>query len=376
MAFTQSDLDAIELAQYQVFFDDLNLGYIVDGSLSVAVAGNYTNVETVNQFEGIVKQWNRANIPTIGFSVFANSVEYLRTKLMKNQVEAETFADGSSKIGLGVKTRSSTTYEGVLLLTPYPSVAGDYSKDIRIPKAVIQINFDNIIAGSKDSPAELAVSVNALPDTSQPTGYEYATLGNWSRSSDTPLGVSVSTYQYVLSDDARMSLGALTLRNDEKHRLECHIHYGSISTSVVTAINFGAGYSATDTSLVLDSVTGISSGDFVRITTSGPVQEYARVSNVDGGTNTITVERNALGSTAQAIADGDAVALVTSVSSEQGRDKATWASSDDSKVTVGNTFQGSGAANKGVVSHVASGSSNITATFNSVSSPSLAITAS
>lgn len=376
MSFSQSDLDAIELAQYQVYFDDLNLGYLVDGSLSVAVAGSYTNVETVNQFEGIIKQWNRANIPTITFSVFANSVDYLRTKLMKNQVDTETFADGSSKIGLGVKTRSSSTYEGVLLMTPYPAVAGDYSKDIRVTKAVIQINFDNIIAGSKESPAELSVTVNAMPDTTQPVGYEYATLGNWARSSDTPLGVSVSTYQYVMAEDARMSLGALTLKNDEQHRLECHIHYGTISSSVTTAINFGSGYSATDTSLVVDSVTGISAGDFVRITTSGPVQEYARVSGVDSGTNTLTVERNALGSTAQAVADGDAVALVENVASEQGRDKATWASSDATKATVGDTFQGAGTANKGVVKHVAAGSTNITATFNSVASPALVITAS
>ena len=371
MAFTQADLDAIELAQYEIYFDDLSLGYLVDGSLSVAVAGNYTNVETVNQFEGIVKQWNRAVIPTISFSVFANSVEYLRTKLMKNQVESETFSDGSSKIGLGVKTRSSTTYEGVLLMTPYPAVSGDYSKDIRIPKAVVQINFDNIIAGSKENPAELAVTVNALPDTNQATGFEYATLGNWSRSSDTPLGVSIATYQYILSDSARMSLGALTLRNDEEHRLECHIHYGTVASSLTTEINNGAGYTATDTDLVVDSVTGITAGDFFKINS-----EYVRVSAINTGTSTLTVERNALGSTAGSISDDDDLFAVSNLSSEMGRDKATWASSDATKATVGDTYQGSGTANKGVIAHVATGSANITATFNSVASPNLAITAS
>lgn len=376
MAFTQADLDAISLNQYQVFFDDLNLGYIVDGTLTVGVAGQYTEVNNVNQFEGTIKMWNRANIPSVSFSVFSNDVDTMRTKLMKGQVQSETFSDGTSKIGFGVETIGSDSFAGVLLMTPYPAPSGyDYASDFRFTKAVLRIDYDNIIASSKESPAEVPITVTMLPDTTQATGFEYGVFGNWQASSSTPLGVSITAYQYALSDDPRISLTAATLLADELQRLECHAHYGTVS-STATAINNGAGYSATDTSIVVDSVSGIAAGDFIRITTSGPVQEYARVSAVTTGTNTLTVERNALGSTAQTIADDDVVTLITNVSTVNVRDGATWASSDATKATVGNTYQGSGSANKGVIAHVATGSANITATFNSVASRNLAITAS
>lgn len=371
MAFTQSDLDSISLAQYQVSFDDLNLGYIVDGSLSVAVAGQYTEVNNVNQFEGTIKLWSRANIPTINFSVFANDVDYLRTKLMKGQVDSEATTSGNYRIGFGVRTRSSEDFSGVLLMTPYPGTSGDYSGDFRFTKAVIRIDFDNVIAGSKDTPAEVPVSVTCLPDTTQATGFEYGTFGDWSNTTATPLGVSITTYQYVLSDDPRISLTAATLLNDEQQRLEAQVHYGTVAGSLTTEINEVAGYTSTATDLVVDSVTGISAGDFFKINS-----EYVRVTAVDSGTSTLTVQRNALGSTAASISDNDDLFAVTSVSSLIGRDIVTWASSDATKVTVGSTYGGTGTARPGVIAHVAAGSSNITATYNSVASRNLAVTAS
>lgn len=376
MPFTQSDLDAISLNQYQVFFDDLNLGYIVDGTLTVGVAGQYTEVNNVNQFEGTIKMWNRANIPSVSFSVFSNDVETMRTKLMKGQVSSETFSDGTSKIGFGVETIGSDNFAGVLLMTPYPAPSGyNYGSDFRFTKAVLRVEFDNVIASSKESPAEVPVTVTMLPDTTQATGFEYGIFGNWQASSSTPLGVSITSYQYALSDDPRISLTYAKILADEMQRFECHAHYGTVS-STATAINNGSGYNATATSMVVDSVSGIAAGDFIRITTSGPVQQYARVSAVNTGTNTLTVERNALGSTAVTIADNDVVTLITNVSTVNVRDGATWASSDTGKATVGNTYQGTGSANKGVIAHAgAAGSTNVTATFNSVASRNFEIVA-
>lgn len=375
MAFTQSDLDSISLAQYEVYFDDLNLGYIVDGSLSVAVAGQYTQVDNVNQFEGTIKLWSRANIPTINFSVFANDVNYLRTKLMKGQVDDEATTSGNYRIGFGVRTRSSEDFSGVLLMTPYPGTSGDYSGDFRFTKAVIRIDFDNIIAGSKDTPAEVPVSVTCLPDTSQATGFEYGTFGDWYNTAAAPLGVSITSYQYVLSDDPRISLTALTLQKSEQQRLEAQIHYGSVSVTATTAINNPSNYGATDTDLIVDSVTGISAGDFFKINS-----EYVRVSSVNSGTNTLTVQRNALGSTAASINDDTEIFPVSNLSSLIGRDIVTWNSATTAEVTVGSTYGGTGANRPGVLVNVnedaSAGTSVITATYNSVPSPDLTVTAS
>ena len=370
MAFTQADLDAISLNQYQVFFDDLNLGYIVDGTLTVGVAGQYTEVNNVNQFEGTIKMWNRANIPTVSFSVFSNDVETMRTKLMKGQVSSETYSDGTSKIGFGVETIGSDTFAGVLLMTPYPEPSGyGYDADFRFTKAVIRIEFDNIIASSKETPAEVPLTVTMLPDTSQDTGFEYGTFGNWQGVLSDPLGVSITTYQYALTNDPRKSLSEITLNDDELQRLECLAHYGTTPTSATTTTS-SARSSATATSVDVTSATDIAVGDIINIGS-----EYMRVSAIS--TNTLTIQRAALGSTAASShTSGSNLKVITNVSSVNTRDSATWSSTDTAKVKVGNTYQGSGTDNKGVVSHVGADGgtpATIKATVGATNSPNLTV---
>jgi hypothetical protein len=127
--------------------------------------------------------------------------------------------------------------------------------------------------------------------------------------------------------------------------------------------------------LVVDSVTGISAGDFFKINS-----EYVRVTAVNSGTNTLTVQRNALGSTAATINDNDDLFAVTNLSSLIGRDIVTWNSGTPAEVTVGSTYGGTGANRPGVLVNVnadaGAGSSAITATYNSVPSPDLTVTAS
>jgi len=165
------------------------------------------------------------------------------------------------------------------------------------------------------------------------------------------------------------------LLNEEQQRPEAQVHYGTVGGSLTTEINEVAGYTATDTDLVVDSVTGISAGDFFKINS-----EYVRVDAVDSGTSTLTVQRNALGSTAASINDNDDLFAVTSVSSLIGRDIVTWASGTPADVTVGSTYGGTGANRPGVLVNVnegpGAGSSVITASYNSVFSPDLTVTAS
>ena len=57
-------------------------------------------------------------------------------------------------------------------------------------------------------------------------------------------------------------------------------------------------------------------------------------------------------------------------------DSADLLSSDPTKITIGDIFQSTTLKNlKGIVAHVAAGTSNITATFKAVQSPNLVITA-
>ena len=87
--------------------------------------------------------------------------------------------------------------------------------------------------------------------------------------------------------------------------LEDQWEYGA-----ATAINNGAGYLSSDTSIVVDDGTVIQEGDYIQIRlTGGTTREICYVSAVS--THTLTVTRGQYGTTAAAIADDDEVRVLS-----------------------------------------------------------------
>lgn len=387
MAFTQADLDAISLNQWEVEFNDISLGYLVDDTLRAGVEAMYTRVENVNQFVGVIKMWNRATMPNIEFSVFGNSPDYLRSRLMAGQVETVGFNDGSVQIGMGVKTRPSTEFEGALRIKPYPATSDSYKNEILIPRCVVNINFDSIISGKQDTPVEIPVSITALPDTTQPIGFEYGVIGNTQIDKDQPLVIAINQYRYGISGSSKAGLLAATFQPLQAERLNCTLYYGTPGTSDNIAAVSGGDITLTTTSVASE----YSVGDFAQITQSGN-KYYAYVTAVNTTTGVISVVYEALGSATvtPSTVTNDTIAVLNNVVSDIARDKVTWSSVTSSGgstastiVTVGDTYGGAGTTNKGVVFHTntGSGTAYVKATFTpeggiAVSSEELVITAS
>ena len=384
MAFTQADLDAISLNQWEVEFNDISLGYLVDDTLRAGVEAMYTRVENVNQFVGVIKMWNRATMPNIEFSVFGNSPDYLRSRLMAGQVETEAFNDGSVKIGMGVKTRPSTEFEGTLRIKPYPATSDSYKNEILIPRTVININFDSIISGKQDTPVEIPITVTALPDTTQPVGFEYGVIGNTQADSDQPLVIAINQYRYGFTGSSKAGLLAATFQPLQAERLSCTLYYGTPGSSdAISAVSGG------DITVSTAAAADYSVGDFAQIT-QGSDKYYVYVTAVNTTTGVVSVVYEALGSATVTPTTSDTIAVLSNVVSAIARDKVTWSSVTSSGgstastiVTVGNTYGGAGTTNKGVVFHTntGSGTAYVSATFtpdggSAISSEELVITAS
>lgn len=76
-------------------------------------------------------------------------------------------------------------------------------------------------------------------------------------------------------------------------------------TATTFTINEGATFTATDTTLTLNNVTGIFTGDYLKIDS-----EFLQVQTVDPGTTSVNVGRGSLGTTATTHADGATVTRV------------------------------------------------------------------
>ena len=76
-------------------------------------------------------------------------------------------------------------------------------------------------------------------------------------------------------------------------------------TATTFTINEGATFTATDTTLTLDSVTGLFTGDYLKIGS-----EFLLIQTVDPGTTSVNVARGVLGSTATTHVDGATVTRV------------------------------------------------------------------
>lgn len=136
-------------------------------------------------------------------------------------------------------------------------------------------------------------------------------------------------------------------------------------------------YSATTDRSLIDTFVGYQS-------VVDPVDGFVRAVKIRLATQSVVVSNAVFGEnatiTAAAGPDHTVQLKVTSNFGEDVTNRATWASSDATKATVGNTARADGppavAGNKGLVTGVAAGSTNITATWDGKTSANFAITVS
>lgn len=150
--------------------------------------------------------------------------------------------------------------------------------------------FHSSMVGTINIVAPGALTYLAIPNAQPPSSYEIVKVNAWTSATYTATIVRAQqgTAAAVIPVGANASM--LTV------------------TTTTKTINEGAVYSATDTSLTLNNVTNLFTGDYLKVGS-----EFLIIQTVDTGTSTVTVQRAQLSSTATTHNDG---ATVTRVSND------------------------------------------------------------
>jgi hypothetical protein len=368
MAITNAQIEAIDKERKDAIWDGDNLGAIKPDSLKVKVNGVYTDVR-IDQLAGIAKSWLEGWDIMVEVTFMDTSVDFLKSKLMKNQVSSMVSTGGNPFIGFGNSKIELLSTAGELLLHEYGITSTTRTKDWIFWKAEPKFSSTEFGYGG-NTVKEVVVSFTIFPDLSKSTGYQYGGYGDYAAYTDNavPKGVWVAMSKQAQVPGVHLS--AFTLKDGQKEDLECFAGYAAATYTVTAAINDGTDINATDTSVVYDGLAGgtIAAGDYVLCGTE--------IMYITAATSTtLTVNRGVWGSTAAIHLDNAVLNILDDVAVIKATDVATWASSSTADVTVGTTFQGTGTTKIGRAAWVSTGSSNITATVNTKASPNSVATA-
>lgn len=144
-----------------------------------------------------------------------------------------------------------------------------------------------------NAPAYVAAGANnylAIPNAMPATSYELVRVSNWTAGTYTATIVRAQQGTSAAIIPVGANATALTV------------------TATTKTINEGATFSAIDTALTLNNVTGLFTGDYLKVD-----NEFLLVQTVDPGTSTVNVQRGQLSSTAATHNDG---ATVTRISND------------------------------------------------------------
>jgi hypothetical protein len=366
-----TDVDNIDIKQYNVYYGGVDLGLTTNDSLTIELNGEYVTVDDAEQFAGVVAEIEIGIVPMVTMEFMRADFPFIRNKILSGRVEVD-ISGIRAAMHLGNKKRKlHQDLNEVLRLHPKGISNTDYSQDIYLHKTAVKMEATQLI-GSRTAIQRLSVTFSVYPDMTKAEGREYGIFGDWTLTTATPIGVWIQAERFARVPGKQLT--AMSLTPGQTDRVAGFAGYGD-DTSDTLDIDFVAGYTATDTSLVFDALTTPS------ILTAGTILKYTTeliyivsIAWTSTTAGTLTVVRGVLGSVAVALPDGTTITVKDFVSTENATDKGAWLSSDPTKATVGDTYDASDTTKKGVLAHVAAGSTNITITVNTVASPNLAIT--
>lgn len=338
------------------FIDGVEVGIVKTGS-SVTINQNTVALTDVDQYFGTVAEIQQ------GWNVTANIVLYevqystLMALIAAGKVTQST-SGGETAYDFDTVPRNLPNLASEVIFRPTDAASGDFSNDIVFWKANISTTLN--IMGDRTKFQEIAVTITAYPDTSRAvTGYPYsatyARIGSFAITAADPDYIGIIAGRKASAPYKHCP--GITLDSGAVMQVEAFGAWIS-ATSTTCDLNDGTDVNTTDTAFVYDAKTsGISfAGRYVKIGT-----EVCYCSADSGGTGTsgtLTVVRAACFSTAASHLDNATITLLDTPIVYRYTNAATFASSVTTDVTVGNSNT---TGNKGLLTWVSSGSSNITA---------------
>jgi len=355
---------------YKIYFGGVEIGKVKNGDLSVKFNDNIVELKDIAGYIGTAEAKTYGLVPEVMFTTFHANVANLWGIYLNGYTTVITSGADKSYHG-GVKLIDLFADADTLVIHPGDLDDTDRSEDFNFHLA--RLTPENVeLIGDHSKFQEIKLNARIFPDENRSVESRYFIIGD-PTITNTPLKVWTQWNKKV--NIPSFHVAALSLAVGQNEQVQGMALFGDIVTTATGAIDDATDISASDTSIVFDTMAG---GTFIADEYYVIESEYIYVTAVTMSSTTagtLTAVRGVCGTTAAAHVDDTVITMVTGSSIENQTAQGTWASSDVAKVTIGDTYLGSGTTLKGVANHVATGPSNITMTLNSVASPNLVITA-
>jgi len=357
----------IVFTEYDVKLDGVSGGYTKQDTTAVTLGLSYREVSDTAQFVGITALNKSGAAPTVNVEFYETKFPHLFNTIAGPQVYP--IIDGA-KLAWGLGSRSLDMFDSSveLILHPVGVDADDFSNDIMFWQAVPDLSQVQIM-GKRDGARSIVVPFRILPNEDVSADLTYGLFGDHSAVESAPKHVFITTER--LSRAPHKHQSAMTMTSSRVVKVYSHAAYYNLSTNT-GALNEAGDITATTATFNVDGIadaTTWSVGDYFDIGTE-VIQLTAKTAvsatEIEG-----TFTRGMFGTTQAIAVDNAVITKLSNVYVIPVSRRSTWASSSTGDLTVGDS---NASENKGLLTWVADGSSNVTATVLAVASPNLVVT--
>ena len=357
----------IVFSEYDVKLDGVSGGYTKQDTTAVTLGLSYREVSDTAQFVGITALNKSGAAPTVNVEFYETKFPHLFNTIAGPQVYP--IIDGA-KLAWGLGSRSLDMFDSSveLILHPVGVDADDFSNDIMFWQAVPDLSQVQIM-GKRDGARSIVVPFRILPNEDVSADLTYGLFGDHSAVESAPKHVFITTER--LSRAPHKHQSAMTMTSSRVVKVYSHAAYYDLSTNT-GALNEAGDITATTATFNVDGIadaTTWSVGDYFDIGTE-VIQLTAKTAvsatEIEG-----TFTRGMFGTTQAIAVDNAVITKLSNVYVIPVSRRSTWASSSTGDLTVGDS---NASENKGMMTWVADGSSNVTATVLAVASPNLVVT--
>jgi hypothetical protein len=373
---SNTDVQNIQLTQYNLYVDGVDAGLLEDGAVSFSINGEEIVVDNVEQISGIVKSWD-TGLPITGSVKFERTdFAFFRDIIAQGRVDQRN-SGSSFALGMGTKRRDVTTDHTVpVLFHPTHLPLASKEGDAYFWKVAFDLS-DVPWVGSRTEHQTIEVPMKVFPDLDQENGWEYGIFGDWTLTSSTPLGCFFTMKNQIY--EPGLHLDAFAIKPGQIDSFNLFAFFGDTTTSPITAtIDNVAGYTATDTTMVFDalsSANGLAAGDYIVLVTDTG-NEYLYLTSVTytsstAGSFDCVRKTNGSDDNNDTVTDGAAITRIADPYwVNHTNSGGTLSNGTPATATVGDTYGSTTTTSKPlVVEGLAVGTTDVSVTFGGVSTP-------
>jgi len=357
----------IVFTEYDVKLDGVSGGYTKQDTTAVTMGMTYREVSDTAQFTGLVALNKSGAAPTVNVEFYETKFPHLFNTIAGSQVYP--IIDGA-KLAWALGSRSLDMFDSSveLILHPVGVDADDFSNDIMFWQAVPDLSQVQIM-GKRDGARSIVVPFRILPNEDVSADLTYGLFGDHSAVESAPDQVFITTER--LSRAPHKHQSAMTLTSSRVVKVYAHAAYHTDSTNT-GALNEAGNITTTTATFNVDTIADATTwavGDYFKMGTE--IFQITAKTAVLATEAELTVVRGVFGTTQASHNDNAVATKLSNVYVIPVSRRATWASSVTGDLTVGDS---NASENKGLMTWVADGSSNVTATVLAVASPDLVVT--